>query len=111
MCFLRADRELPHASAAVVADHPPESEMEIEMERHAGYLVTLDRDIRGEDAEEILAAIKMIKFVAKVEPVEGDMVLESITEHRVNRKWQDALLRTMEHVTKRADDPLAPRGL
>jgi hypothetical protein len=42
-------------------------------DRHAGYVVTLDRDIREDDAEAILNAIRMIKHVASVEPVIADL--------------------------------------
>lgn len=38
-------------------------------ERHAGYVVTLKRDIREDDAEQLIAAIRMLSPVASVEPV------------------------------------------
>ena len=38
-------------------------------DRHIGYLVTLDRSIRSDDAEVIISAIKMIKGVAEVKPL------------------------------------------
>lgn len=41
-------------------------------DRHAGYVVTLDRDIREDDAEAVLNAIRMVKGVASVTPVDGD---------------------------------------
>lgn len=38
-------------------------------ERHAGYLVVLDDDIREDDAEAVVNAIRMIKRVQAVRPV------------------------------------------
>lgn len=42
-------------------------------DRHAGYVVTLDRDIREDDAEATIAALRQIKGVAGVEPVVADL--------------------------------------
>jgi hypothetical protein len=60
-------------------------------DRHAGYLVTLDHDIREDDAGEIIAALRMIKFVAAVEPVTTDLVQERIVQLRRDIAWQEAL--------------------
>lgn len=38
-------------------------------DRHAGYVVTLDRDIREDDAEATIAALHQIKGVIGVEPL------------------------------------------
>jgi len=38
-------------------------------DRHVGYVVTLDREVREDDAEAIITAIRMIKGVIGVEPV------------------------------------------
>ncbi len=40
--------------------------------RHAGYIVVLDDDIREDDAEYVINAIRMIKGVGGVTPVEAD---------------------------------------
>ena len=40
-------------------------------DRHWGYVVTLEREIREDDAEETINALRMIKGVLKVEPVVG----------------------------------------
>ncbi len=37
-------------------------------DRFKGFLITLDREIRSDDATEILNALKMIKGVMKVKP-------------------------------------------
>lgn len=41
-------------------------------DRHAGYLITLAEDVREDDAEHVLNALRMIKGVATVEPVVSD---------------------------------------
>lgn len=38
-------------------------------DRHAGYIVALEEDIREDDAEETLNAIRNIKRVVGVEPI------------------------------------------
>lgn len=38
--------------------------------RHSGYLVTLDQNYRDDDAEPILTALRMVKGVIDVRPVE-----------------------------------------
>lgn len=57
-------------------------------DRHSGYLVTLDHDIREDDAEEsILVALHMIKGVASVTPVTDDRPLD--VQAAVIRRDQD----------------------
>ena len=41
-------------------------------DRHAGYIVTLDHDIREDDAAAIITALRMVKGVISVEPVVAD---------------------------------------
>ena len=38
-------------------------------DRHAGYIVVLDTDLREDDAEPVLAALRMVKGVLSVEPL------------------------------------------
>ena len=54
-------------------------------DRHSGYIVALDADIREDDAETILAAISMIKGVFAVQPVVADPAM-AITRLRVRRE-------------------------
>lgn len=61
-------------------------------DRHAAYLVVLDRDIREDDSQEIIRAIQMIKFVSSVKPVVAYHDLQ-IAEIRRDRQWADALHR------------------
>jgi len=65
-------------------------------DRHAGYLVTLDRDIREDDAEAVITALRMVKGVISVEPVIAD-VGQSIAQARSDREWRDALMLVMRH--------------
>lgn len=58
--------------------------------RHAGYLVVLDEDIREDDAEAIIIAIKMVKFVRSVQPVEGDCA-QVIARSRRDDRWVSVL--------------------
>lgn len=41
-------------------------------DRHCGYVVALDKNIREDDAAETIAAIKQIKGVMNVKPILGD---------------------------------------
>jgi len=61
-------------------------------DRHAGYLVVLDRDIREDDAEEgVLNAIRMIKGVVSVEPVIAGAQQYAAASRR-DVQWRDALV-------------------
>lgn len=42
-------------------------------ERHSGYLVTLEKDRRRDDAEALINAIKQLEDVIEVEPVKSDI--------------------------------------
>lgn len=60
-------------------------------DRHAGYLVTLDADIREDDAQAILSAIGMVKGVGSVEPIIADP-LGAIAENRARRALWDRMV-------------------
>lgn len=63
-------------------------------DRHAGYVVTLENDIREDDAQATMAALKQIKGVLTVEPVIGDvglMIAQGRAENDVRTKVIDAL--------------------
>jgi hypothetical protein len=59
-------------------------------DRHAGYIVTLDRDIREDDAEEIVNALGMVRGVVSVEPVTANHDLH-IAQARRDNQWREAL--------------------
>lgn len=54
-------------------------------DRHAGYVVALDTNIREDDAEAIIAAIGMIKGVLSVQPVVAGNPMDAINLVRVRR--------------------------
>ena len=56
-------------------------------DRHAAYIVTLDQDIREDDAEAILNALRMVKHVLSVEPVVADYG-QHIAERRADDAWR-----------------------
>ena len=62
-------------------------------ERHAGYVVTLEENIREDDAAQTIAAIKQIKGVLDVAPITADPMLVVATARvrsefqTVFRKW------------------------
>lgn len=74
-------------------------------DRHNAYVVILADDVRDDDAEPIITALRMVKGVLAVEPhvSEGmldQMVVESRVRHQVSRAllalhrdivWGDAL--------------------
>lgn len=59
-------------------------------ERHAGYIVVLDEDVREDDGLHIINAIEMIKGVASVEAIDSSPQLR-IAESRVNDRWRKGL--------------------
>ena len=62
-------------------------------DRHSGYVVSLDHDIREDDAEAVLNALKMIKGVLSVSPVMSEMGVQMISESRRDEAWRTSLYR------------------
>lgn len=50
--------------------------------RHAGYIVVLEADIRDDDSEEIMKAIRLIRGVVAVSPVETDPHMQMARTNR-----------------------------
>jgi hypothetical protein len=69
-------------------------------DRHSAYIVTLDEDVRSDDAERIIAALGMVKGVLSVEPVVADNFAAHIERERVGRQWRGALLDLLENGPK-----------
>lgn len=62
-------------------------------DRHSGYIVILDRDIREDDAEEsVIAALRMIRGVADVKPILADPGAATLAVSRRDLQWHRALL-------------------
>lgn len=68
--------------------------------RHAGYIVTLDRDIREDDAAPILAAIKLLKGVVSVKPIIASLE-QHLAEERVKLDLGQKLLAVVYPEKKR----------
>ena len=49
-------------------------------DRHSGYIVVLGSDLREDDAEYIINAIRMIKGVVSVQPIVADANMHIATE-------------------------------
>ena len=63
-------------------------------DRHAGYIITLEQNIREDDSEATIAALKQIKGVLNVEPVVGDhriAIAEARARMDLTQKLFDAL--------------------
>lgn len=56
--------------------------------RTAGFIVTLDEDLREEDTAEVLTALRMVRHVVSVVPAEGDHVIRMARE-RVRWEYWD----------------------
>ena len=59
-------------------------------DRHAGYIVTLSRDIREDDAEAVITALKMVKGVVGVEALVADPGLH-MAEMRIGTEVRQKL--------------------
>lgn len=65
-------------------------------DRHSGYLVVLKRDIREDDSEALLNAIRLIRGVERVQPIESDP-MQQIAETRVRVELQKKLWSVLEY--------------
>lgn len=63
-------------------------------DRHAGYIVTLAENVREDDAEAIITALKMVRGVLSVEPVVADHQT-AIGQSRADREWRDKLAKVL----------------
>jgi septin family protein len=59
-------------------------------DRHSGYIVVLERDIREDDAQDTINAIRMFRNVVAVVPVIGRTDIH-IAEERAMNKWRDKI--------------------
>ena len=63
-------------------------------DRHTGYIVTLDNNIRADDSEQIINAIHMLMGVIDVTPVVSDItsiMAESKAKDEIRQKIWDIL--------------------
>lgn len=64
-------------------------------DRHAAYIVALDHDIREDDAEAVINALKMVKGVLSVMPLVADVQLH-IAEQRARNELGAAVHRAVD---------------
>lgn len=72
-------------------------------DEHAGYIVTLNTDIREDDAESILTALRMVRGVLSVEPVVANLDLH-MAEDRARYGFRSRLIefiKSLDAPTKR----------
>ena len=64
-------------------------------DRHAAYIVTLDQDVREDDAEAIINALRMVKHVLKVEPVIASYE-QHVAEARASQAWRERIYKMVD---------------
>lgn len=65
-------------------------------DRHSGYLVVLEADLREDDAQAVIDALRMVKGVADVIPhIPGNLEDRAIMCSRRDRAWREALTRLL----------------
>lgn len=69
-------------------------------DRLRGVLVTFEKDIREDDAEEILNAIRMVKGVLTVKPLLVNNLEQAIAEDRVRHELHQKLFKVIYPDTK-----------
>lgn len=67
--------------------------------RHAGYVVTLAEDIREDDAEHILTALRMISGVVSVKPVTANFE-QVIARERVHAEVREKVLELLKELSE-----------
>ena len=67
-------------------------------DRHAGYVVVLDRDMREDDAQDVIKAISLLKGVAAVTPhlASPDLAIATLRAHRTIEARLHAALKAPE---------------
>jgi hypothetical protein len=73
------------------------------MERHCGYVITLDQDLREEDARATLTALQMIKGVISVEPLILD-IHHLLAREKADEIWRERI----RSLLRRGNEPRTP---
>ena len=66
-------------------------------DRHAGYVITLREDVREDDAEALVNAIKMIKGVVSVTPMTNDIPFQ-MAQERVRQQLGEELTTAIHEI-------------
>ena len=68
-------------------------------DRHGGYIIVLENDIREDDAEPIINAIKQIRGVIEVAPCvsdSGTWIAHSRARHEILMKFSDFMIKELK---------------
>lgn len=67
--------------------------------RHGGYVVVFEDDIREDDAQQIISALRLIKGVIDVVPFQsGTTVGEIVTGTRLRTKYEERLVEVIKEM-------------
>jgi hypothetical protein len=69
-------------------------------DRHAGYVVTLRDDIREDDAESTITALRMIQGVIGVEPIIDSDGKVQLAQMRADSEWRRRVIALLEQARK-----------
>lgn len=75
-------------------------------DRHSGYIVVLADDIREDDAEAVISALRMVKGVLSVEPVLSNPD-QRIVQARAHEQWCAMLRRVGYQAWRSGPDSVA----
>lgn len=67
-------------------------------DRISSFVVVLDHDVREDDAQSTLNALRMIRGVVSVEPVVSD-IQQTIAHARVDMEWRGRLIDFLQKPT------------
>lgn len=69
-------------------------------DRHNAFIVILEHDIRDDDAQPIINAIKQIKGVLDVQPTQADGIAVSVASVRIKARLWDKMCKVFEEEFK-----------
>lgn len=69
-------------------------------DRVKGFLVILDKDMREDDAEAVLTALRMTKHVLSVKEVKSEHYDDMVAEERIRRDLTNKLWAVLHPETK-----------
>lgn len=71
-------------------------------DRYSGFVVTLADDVREDDAEAIVTALRMVRGVVSVEPINGTSFEAMVAKERADSEWRERIVQLLrdERVAK-----------
>jgi hypothetical protein len=64
-------------------------------DRHCGYVITLDRDIRADDAKHFVTALCRLRGVVKVEPLIAD-AMSHVARAQARHEMRNRVLKAID---------------